>query len=163
MAWIDVAVSAIVLISALLGWLRGAAREILSFVSWIIALALAWWLHRDVAELLIAQVTQPVVRSAIAFAGLFFIGLILGTVGSAIVTALVHKTGLTRIDRILGVLFGAGRGLLLIGMVVFLAALTPIPSARWWQESNVINHIHAASQWLLAQVPTRVEAQVKPL
>ncbi len=161
MIWIDAAVITIVIISASLGWMRGAAREVLSFGTWIMALALAWWLHRDIADLLTTQVAQPAVRTAIAFTGLFFIGLIIGTLGSAMITAWIQKTGLTRLDRGLGLLFGMGRGLVIIGMVVFLVALTPVPNTHWWQESGLIPHIHVAAQWVLTHIPITLRDQIK--
>jgi membrane protein required for colicin V production len=84
----------------------------------------------------------------------------------AILSALIDKTGLSAIDRVLGLLFGAARGVVVVAMAVFLAALTPMPDDPWWQESQTDRSIRGEGQvaeWLLAMVPEDVQAKVKSL
>lgn len=163
MHWIDNVIIAAVIVSALVGWMRGIVRELLSLVMWIVALLFAWLLHRDVADLLATQFAQPSLRIAIAFIGIMFIGLIIGAILTKIATALMTKVGLTRINHAIGLLFGMLRGLMIVAMLVFLAALTPLPTATWWQESSFINHFQIAANWLIDQIPTDVRERLKQL
>ena len=36
---------------------------------------------------------------------------------------------------LLGAVFGAGRGVVLVAMLVFLGALTPLQQDPWWKQS----------------------------
>ena len=98
----------------------------------------AWLYHRDVAEMLTAQISNPSARLAVAFVGVVLGVLMLGAILGAILTALVDKARLTGLDRALGFLFGAARGVVLVSMAVFLGGLTPLTDETWWQQSRTI-------------------------
>ncbi|MBV5276145.1 MAG: CvpA family protein [Lamprocystis purpurea] len=161
MNWVDIAIVAIILVSALIGLARGLIREVLSLAVWVAALGVAYLYHKGVADALTAQIAQPNVRAGVAFVGLVLIVLILGSIIGALLTALIDKTGLTGLDRLLGLIFGAGRGGVVVAMAVFLAALTPLPEESWWQESAVIVQFQQAADWLLGLVPSDIQEQLK--
>jgi len=161
MNWVDIAIVAIILVSALIGLARGLIREVLSLAVWVAALGVAYLYHKGVADALTAQIAQPNVRAGVAFVGLVLIVLILGSIIGALLTALIDKTGLTGLDRLLGLIFGAGRGGVVVAMAVFLAALTPLPEELWWQESAVIVQFQQAADWLLGLVPSDIQEQLK--
>lgn len=163
MNWVDIAIISIVALSALVGLARGIVRELLSLGVWVAALAVAWLFHQEVANLLIAQFSQPAVRMAVAFIGLVLVILVLGAILGAVLTAFVDKVGLTGADRALGLVFGAGRGVVIVAMVVFLAALTPLPSDPWWQESHLIVNFQGFAEWILGRVPDEIQARIKQL
>lgn len=163
MNWVDFAIIAIVTLSALVGLARGIVRELLSLGVWIAALLVAWFFHREVADLLVVQFEQPSVRIAIAFIGLVLVTLVLGAILGAILTSLVDKAGLTGADRVLGFAFGAGRGAVIVAMAVFLAALTPLPSDPVWQDSILIIHFQGVADWILSMVPDDMQALMKQL
>ncbi|MBV5310198.1 CvpA family protein [Chromatium okenii] len=163
MHWIDNAIILLVMISALVGWMRGIVRELLSFVTWMMSLVLAWLFHRDVAQLLSTQLAQPSLRIAIAFTGLMFVGLIIGTILTTVTTKVISKVGLTRVNHIIGLLFGMLRGLIIVAMLVFLAALTPLPTAAWWQESTFISYLLNGANWFVNQIPADVRERLKQL
>ncbi len=161
MNWADYVILGVILVSALIGVGRGLIREVLSLAVWIAALGVAWLYHRDAAELLVAQISNPSARLAVAFVGLVLAVLILGAIVGAILTALVDKARLTGLDRALGLLFGAARGAVLISMAVFLASLTPLPDEPWWQESRTISQFRVAADWMLSLVPPEIQEQLK--
>ena len=161
MNWVDIAIVAIILVSALIGLARGLIREVLSLAVWVAALGVAYLYHKGVADVLTAQIAQPNVRVGVAFVGLVLVVLILGSIIGALLTALIDKTGLTGVDRVLGLIFGAARGGVVVAMAVFLAALTPLPEEPWWQESGVIVQFQHAADWLLGLVPSGIQEQLK--
>lgn len=161
MNWVDVALIAVILLSALIGVARGLVREVLSLVVWVAALGLGWLYHRDVAELLTAQIAEPSVRLAAAFIGIVVVVLILGAILGALLTRALDQTRLSTIDRALGFLFGAARGAVLVAMAVYLASLTPMPEESWWKESSTIAEFQSMADWMLSLIPQGLQDQLK--
>ncbi|MBK1723758.1 CvpA family protein [Thiocystis violacea] len=163
MNWVDYSIIAIILLSALVGLARGLVREVVSLGVWILALVVAWLFHRDVADLLVSQFSQPEVRVAVAFVGLVLLTLLLGAVMAALLTAFVDKVGLTGVDRLLGLFFGGARGVVIVAMGVFLVALTPLPSEPWWQQSGMVDDFQGVAGWMLSLVPEDVQLKLKQI
>lgn len=163
MVWIDYAIIGIVGLSALIGLTRGLLREVLSFVIWLGALLIAWTFHRELAVELTRWFPNPTIRLAAAFAILVFAVLILGAIFGHLLSLLVDKTGLTGTDRTLGVVFGTARGAILVAMLVFLGALTPLPEDDWWQGSALIGRFQVLAQLVLEQIPPEAMEPLKNL
>lgn len=161
MNWVDVVIVGIIFLSALVGMARGLVREAMSLVVWLAAIGVGYLLHKGVAAALTDYITQPTVRLAVAFLGIVVLVLIVGAILSALLNALIEKTGLTWIDRLFGVVFGAVRGLVLVAMVVFLAGLTPMGDEPWWEESGAIQVCEQTAKWLLELVPSEIRDQFK--
>lgn len=161
MNWVDVVIVGIIFLSALVGLARGLIREAMSLVVWLSAIGVGYLLHKGVAEALTPYIAQPTVRLAAAFVGIVLLVLIVGAILSALLNALIEKTGLTWIDRLFGGVFGAARGLVLVAMAVFLAALTPMVDEPWWKESGTIPLCQNTAAWLLGLVPAEIQDQFK--
>lgn len=163
MIWVDFAIIGIIALSAIIGLARGFIREVLSLAIWVVAVFAAWTFHRPLAEQLTPWLSTPSVRIGVAFIILVLVVLILGAILGQILTTLIEKTGLTGTDRLLGVVFGAARGALLVAVLVYLAALTPMPDDTWWKESQLIGHFQTLADRMLALIPPEVEAKLKSL
>lgn len=157
MSWIDYVMIAVIVLSALVGLARGVVREVLSLGIWIAAMVVAWLFHREVADLLTTQFAQPALRIAVAFAGLVFATLIVGALLGALLSALINKTGLTSVDHVLGFVFGAGRGVVMLAMAVFLAALTPLVDEVWWRESMLIGEFQQVANAIFSLMPADLQ------
>lgn len=68
-------------------------------------------------------------------------------------SALVNKTGLSGTDRLLGAVFGAARGILVISALLLVAQLTPSQQSGWWQGSVLIPHFAPIENWLKGFLP----------
>jgi membrane protein required for colicin V production len=163
MIWVDYVIIAILALSAVIGLARGLIREVLSLIIWVVAVLVAWRFHSALADQLTPWLSTPSVRIGVAFVILVFVVLILGAILGQLLTTLVDKTGLTGTDRLLGVVFGAARGALLVAVLVYLAALTPMPEDPWWKESQLIGHFQTLADRVLAMIPPAVEAKLKSL
>ena len=163
MIWVDFAIIGIIALSAIIGLARGFIREVLSLAIWVVAVFAAWTFHRPLAEQLTPWLSTPSVRIGVAFIILVLVVLILGAILGQILSTLIEKTGLTGTDRLLGVVFGAARGALLVAVLVYLAALTPMPDDPWWKESQLIGHFQTLPDRVLALIPPEVEAKLKSL
>ena len=163
MIWVDYLILGIIGLSALIGLARGLVREVASLAIWIGAVLVAWTFYQPLAEALTAWISTPSVRLGAAFLILVFTVLILGALVGHLLSLLVENTGLTGTDRLLGVVFGAARGALLVALLVFLAGLTPLPEDAWWQESTLVGRFQVLAERVLGELPPEVTERLKGL
>ena len=152
MIWIDYIIIGIIGLSALISLVRGFMREALSLAAWILAFWVAWTFFRELS-LQLDWFTVPSVQLGAAFLILFIATLMLGALVNFLVGQLVEKTGLSGTDRLIGILFGAARGALLVAILVLLAGLTPLPNDPWWTESQLIVYFQDLATWLKSLLP----------
>lgn len=150
---IDIAILAIVLISAGISLLRGFFKEAISLVTWIAAFWVAVTFSADQARFLESLIDTPSLRAATSFGILFLVTLILGSLINKAIQEVIEFTGFGGMDSVLGMLFGTVRGLLIISMLVMVAGMTPLTQDLWWQESALLEHFQKMADWLLAQLP----------
>lgn len=147
MIWVDYAILAIIGISTLISLVRGFVKEAVSLVIWIGAFFIAKTFYINLAGYL-TNITDPLMRNAAAIAILFITTLILGALVNYVIGQLVEKTGLSGTDRILGIAFGALRGVLVISAILFfIDAFTPASSTTWWQNSQLIPEFKIIVEW----------------
>jgi membrane protein required for colicin V production len=163
MIWVDYAILGIILLSAVIGLVRGLIREVVSLAIWVVAAFVAWSFYQPVAEMLTPWVSTPSLRLGLAVLILVVGVLFLGAIFAYILTLLVEKTGLTGTDRLLGLVFGAARGAVIVALAVFLAALTPLTQDPWWQQSQLLVHFQHLADQILALVPPELTARVKSI
>ena len=156
MIWVDYIILATIAISALVSLMRGFVREAISLAGWILAFWLALSFMDEVAALIAGQISVPSLRLGLAFFVLFIVTLLLTAVVNYFAGLLVSKTGLSGTDRVLGMVFGAARGALIVALLVLLAGLTALPRDRWWQQSVLIVHFQALALEVRSFLPAEI-------
>ena len=152
MIWVDYIIIGIIALSSVISLIRGFVREALSLAVWILAFFVAWTFFRDLAPHLV-WFSLPSVRLGLALAILFLVTLMVGGLVNYLIGQLVEKTGLTGTDRLIGMLFGAARGVLLVTLLILLAGLTPFPEDPWWKSSQLISYFQELAVWLKTLLP----------
>lgn len=153
MAWLDIVILAIILLSTLISLVRGFVREAFSLAVWVLAFWVSWSFFRDLEVPLQAWIESPTVRLGVAFAALMIAALVVGGLVNFLIIQLVERTGMSGSDRLIGMVFGAARGVLLVAVLVLLAGLTPMPEEDWWLESGLVGYFQELSYWLRDLLP----------
>lgn len=130
---VDAVVAAVIILSAILAYSRGIVREIMAIAGWVAAAILAFMFAAQ-AEPLIKQIPMvgdflgnscEISRLA-AFAAVFAVALLVISFFTPLLSLLVKRASLGGIDRVLGLIFGVARGVLLV-VVAFLLYQTVVP------------------------------------
>jgi membrane protein required for colicin V production len=145
--WVDWAIIAIVVVSALISLKRGFVKEALSLVTWIVAGGVAWLFGGALSQYLVDYIDVPSVRVIAACGILFVATLLVGALINFLIGELVRVTGLSGTDRFLGMAFGAARGGLLVVILVGLLSLSPVQQDPWWQQSMLLPHFLMVADW----------------
>lgn len=147
MVWVDYAILGLIAISALISLMRGFVREFISLATWFVAFLIASQFSEKLAVYFTA-INDPTLRQGAAIFVLFVATLILGGLINYVVGQLVDKTGLSGTDRVLGLVFGALRGVLIVAALLFFCdAFTPLAKSSWWQDSTLIPHLEVIVRW----------------
>lgn len=135
MTWLDYAVAGVFAVSVLLGAWRGLVREVISVLGWVIAFLAANLLAGPIGPSMPEAIPTPELRVAAAFMAVFLGALLLTSLAGLLLSKIVRSVGLGGADRLLGAVFGAARGLLLVAAAALLAGLTSAPRQAYWRES----------------------------
>ncbi|SDW62972.1 CvpA family protein [Marinobacter mobilis] len=145
--WIDWVIITLISVSTLFSLKRGFVKEALSLVSWVGAFVIARTFHPQMQTLLESSVETPLVRLIAAFAILFFATLIIGAIVNNLIGHLIHVTGLTATDRVLGMGFGLLRGVVVVVVAIAFLRYTPVANDTWWRTSIMINNLSVIEDW----------------
>ena len=134
----DIALLVLIGVSTLIGLFRGLFREAFSLAVWGGSLAIAYLLAPALRPLLAQALGNDAAAYPLALLAVFAACMMVGALLQRLGAGLIDRTGLTGVDRLLGVAFGAARGAVVA--VVLLIALRPfLAAAVWWQESVTIS------------------------
>jgi membrane protein required for colicin V production len=129
---------------------RGFVREALSLAIWAAAFLGAMVFHQEVAGYFTSLVEAPSLRALVAWVVLFFGILMAGSLLSFILGQLIQSTGLSGTDRLLGSLFGALRGFIVVLVIlIILPGILPVSQDAWWQQSALIPYFLACEDWVM--------------
>src|SRR4051794_8008290 len=110
---LDLVVIGVVLISALLAAVRGFTREVLAIVAWVTAAAVAWFLHPLILPRIKDHISNPTLALAAAIGAIFAVTLLIVSIITVKFSDFVLDSRIGALDRTLGFVFGAARGLLI--------------------------------------------------
>jgi membrane protein required for colicin V production len=132
----DVAMLVTIVLSMAVGAWRGLVFEVMSLLGWFVAYFAAQWLTPMAAPHVPIGAPASPLNHAVTFALVFVAALVAWGLLSWLAKSLIHATPLSAIDRLLGSVFGAVRGLVLLLALAALISRTPWAEAAVWQESR---------------------------
>ncbi len=154
MTLFDIVAGLLVLASAMIGFSRGAVREVVTLVSFTLAAMAAVFLL-PISHPIAHALVQPAWASKIvAIAVIFVVAYIaLRIAGASIAAALHRQATLGALDRTMGFGLGAGRGLVALGLFCLVfGAVTPRFLQPPWIVGGPLYGVGRASGALIASL-----------
>jgi membrane protein required for colicin V production len=156
----DYAVFGVVAASLLLGLWRGLVSEVLALLAWVAAFFAARAVAPGLAPTFGRFTHEAALQYVAAFAAVFVAVLLVVAIGRIVAAKLLRAVGLGWADRLLGMLFGIGRGVLIALVAVLLGGMTPLPREAWWRDAWLAPPLEtavvAAKPWLPKTVAQRI-------
>jgi membrane protein required for colicin V production len=181
--WLDILLLAIMLVSGVLAMIRGFMREVLSIAAWVLAAVTTVLLYERALPFAEANLGSGVVAKVAVIVGVFLLALIIASIITARISDMVLDSRIGALDRTLGLIFGLGRGLLIVVVAFYLftwfVPTNKLPegvrdaksreallaTGRWLQSllpQDMDNYLSSLLSGLFKRQPTKEEAPEPP-
>jgi membrane protein required for colicin V production len=156
---LDLAIIAVIALSAVFAFARGFVREALSIAAWVGAAAITLYGFNYVYGVIIRFVTTPLLAQLIAGAALFLVSLIVLTILTGYAARFVQSSALSPIDRALGLIFGLARGIALVSLayLVLDVALPQNDRPGWIKEAKSERFLARGAEMLRNALPESMQ------
>lgn len=152
---LDLAVGAILLISALIAFMRGFVHEVLSIAAWVGAVAAVIYGFPFVQPHARGLIPMNWAADAAAAVGIFLIVLLLLSIATHTVARIIQKSAFNNLDRTLGFVFGVGRAVVILAVGLIITDwLTERERPRWIETAKTLPVIEIAADGLIAILPS---------
>jgi membrane protein required for colicin V production len=155
--------------AAVLGGMRGFVGEVLSLFAWVAAVIALKFFFAPVADWLTHVMRGPGSATVLAFAMVFLVVFVAGKWVAAAISARVRRSAIGPLDRVLGVGFGAMKGLLIATLIFLVVSLAyqvwaGSASARpaWMTESRSYPLLDVTSRAVVNYVEERRHEHAVP-
>ncbi|MBN9010696.1 MAG: CvpA family protein, partial [Rhizobiales bacterium] len=157
---LDIVVIVVVLISAILAMVRGFVREVLSIASWAAAAAAAYLFYKPVVPLVQPYFESKTVGVIVSAAAIFFVALIVASYITMKISDFVIDSRIGAVDRALGFVFGAVRGLLLLVVAFLFFNWLVSPPPAWVAQAKTAPLLKSLGEQLMAALPPDAEEAI---
>ncbi len=158
--WADWLIIGVLLLSALVSLMRGLVVEVASLAIAIAGVLLAFHFASPVAEQFLQGVDVVPLRVGIAALAIYILTSVVGALFLYLIKQLVRTVGLSGTDRMLGLVFGVARGLLVVVALFWVGMLVRFDQSDWWQQSRLMPTVAQASGALLLFLPANVREMI---
>ena len=155
--WIIVVALAL---SLLLGLMRGFVRELVSLAGWAIGILLALHFAADLGRIVPLPESWHGVRTAIAAVVLVVVCVLVAGAVGWFARRMMIAAKLSGTDRMLGALFGAVRGVVVLLAMVWFAHSTDVTTGTWWRQSALLPYAESALRSVAPWLPDSVKHKV---
>jgi membrane protein required for colicin V production len=145
----DYLILAVLLLSVLLGMIRGFVREAIALLGWLGGLWLAWRYAPLLEPYLGGMIGQPPVSTWVARGLIVMAALIAGWLLAGVLTYFLQHSGLSlMVDRLLGMFFGVVRGAVVVAVFVLLGQFVELNKVEWWRKSQLLPYAAELAGWI---------------
>ncbi len=154
---IDIIIIVALVVSIVVGFLRGFIKEAISIATLLIAIWAALYFGPAVGGVSDSWLSSRELQTW--FGRLLVFGVVLavgGLLGWGL-SKLVRLSVLSGVDRMLGSMFGAIRGVVLAALFVIGGQFAGFDNDEWWLKSRMLPYFEVAADWIRVMAPKGYE------
>lgn len=152
---LDLAILAIVLVSAIFAYFRGFVREVLAVMGWLGAIVATLYLFQPLSPFARRYIHSELIADLATGVTVFIISLVILSLMSQSLSDKVQRSRLSSVDRILGFFFGVARGVVVI-LIAYLLAATIVPPAEqpaWVRQAKLVPLVREGGVLVVRMLP----------
>ena len=152
----------VMLVSAVLAMIRGFTREVFSIGAWVAAAAVTYFFWEDVLPYTQRYIEDRNLALGVTIAGIFFITLLVVSLITMRISDFVLDSRAGPLDRTLGFMFGAARGLILVVIAVLFLNffIAPERQPEWIATAQTKPWLDSMGSDLMNRLPDDPEAEI---
>ena len=156
--WVDGVIIGILALSVVTGLVRGFVKELVAMCIWVMAIWFAYHYYRVVAVWLTPYIHDNTAQSVAGFVLIMLGTVIVGSLVNALLSFILHSTGLTGTDRLLGMGFGLVRGVFIVALLILSVRMTSlIPAGEYTRQSYLYAKFDPIVNWLYGLTPDLIK------
>lgn len=151
----------VTLVSAILAMVRGFSREVLSVASWAAAALAAFFFYKPVVPYLQPYISNETILNIAAAGSVFLVTLIVVSIITMKIADFIIDSRIGALDRTLGFIFGAARGVLLVVVaMLFFNWLVTTDQPSWVTNAKSKPMLDQLGQQLVDMLPEDPESAI---
>lgn len=151
--WLDYAIVGVIGLSIVTGMFRGFVKELIALGVWVLAIWLASTYSQQVSVWVHPYIADKTACIAVSFVAVLVGTLIFGAVLNTIISLILHRSGLSGIDRLLGMGFGFVRGVFIVALLMLVVKMTSLPSDEYRSKSCLYARFDPLVNWIYGYTP----------
>jgi len=158
----DYVVIGIVVASLVLGLWRGVVGELIALAAWVLACFAAYHFGGEVGQALFSSSIGDAGLRGLAGCAVVFVGvLVVMAIGRLAASGMIKALGMGVSDRLLGLVFGVARGVLIAMVLVAVGGMTSAPKQPWWSNAMLAQPMEIAVMAVLPWLPPDVAKRIR--
>ena len=154
---IDILIAVALVLSIVVGFVRGFVKEAISIAALLLAIWAALYFGPAVGDISQSWLKSDELQMWFGRILVFAVILSIGGLLSWGISKLVRMSVLSGMDRLLGCLFGAVRGIILIAIFIIGGQFAGFDNDDWWEESKLLPHLQVVADWIKVMAPQGLE------
>jgi membrane protein required for colicin V production len=154
---VDYIILAILIVSSIMGLVRGLLREAIAVITWFLAIVLAWSFAPSLEHLLGGVLEGSPMRIWAARAIIFVGILLLGGAVSVVLGHYIRVSMFAGMDKFLGFVFGIIRGVVIVGAFTIAVQALRMDEDPRWKNSRLMPYAIGVADALRGIVGEKLE------
>ncbi len=150
---IDIIIAVAILVSVVVGLMRGFVKEAVSIAALLVAIWAALYFGPAVGGVSDSWLSSEELQKWFGRILVFAVILSVGALAGWALSKVIRWSALSGMDRFLGALFGAARGILLVAVAIIGGQFAGFDNDPWWDQSRLIPHFGVVADWIKVIAP----------
>lgn len=151
--WVDYIIIGVIGLSVITGMFRGFVKELISLTVWVLAIWAAIKFSNCLDPWIEPYIHDKTARLAVGFVLVLLGVLIAGGLVNALISFILHRSGLSGTDRLLGMGFGFIRGVFIVSLIMLVIKMSSLPYDEYSKESRLYSKFDPVVTWLYGMMP----------